>query len=268
MKSRDITIAAVQTSLYWEDREANLKMFSLLLDAATGQEDVFVLPEMFTTGFSMKPQLFAEPMEARTLDWMRTHAAQHNAVITGSFIVQEDGRYFNRLMWVRPDGSYAFYSKRHLFTMGGEDKHYAPGLGKIIVDLHGWKICPLICYDLRFPVWSRNRWMANGDLLTADYEVLLYVANWPEVRAHAWKTLLMARAIENLSYVVGVNRVGNDGNFIYHSGDSALLDFRGEPIKTAVIGSQEIISSHLSYQLLQEFRKAFPAGRDADQFTI
>ena len=268
MNPRDITVSAIQTTLQWEDRASNLKQFGLWLDSLESKTDLVVLPEMFTTGFSMNPTKLAEKTDGPTLAWMREQAARLNAVITGSIIAEEGGNYFNRLLWVRPDGSFEQYDKRHLFRMGNEDQHYAAGLKKIIVDLHGWKICPLVCYDLRFPVWSRNRWKKENGKLIADYDVLLYVANWPERRAHPWKTLLMARAIENNAYVIGLNRVGNDGNFMYHSGDSAIIDYKGDHLKTAVMGREEIITTTLSYQLLAEFRAAFPAGLDADEFTI
>jgi predicted amidohydrolase len=243
-------------------------MFDQLIGKIGEKTDLIVLPEMFTTGFSMKPEKFAEPVEGKTLAWMREHASKQNAVITGSFIAEENGKYCNMLLWVRPDGSYEKYAKRHLFRMAGEDQHYAMGTKKIIVDLHGWKVCPLVCYDLRFPVWSRNRWTKNGNELIADYDLLIYVANWPESRSHAWKTLLMARAMENQSYVIGVNRIGNDGNFIFHSGDCAIIDFKGNHIKYSVMNKEEIDTAVLSYQQLRDFRKAFPAGMDADAFEI
>jgi omega-amidase len=278
MIPRDITVAAVQSQLYWEDKEANLHMFGEKIRAISSPIDLLVLPEMFSTGFTMNAQKFAEPTDhilkyaeqsnGSTLAWMQKQASILNAVVTGSFIAEEKGRYFNRLMWVRPDGTYEHYDKRHLFRMAGEEKTYSPGDKKLIVDLHGWKVCPLVCYDLRFPVWSRNRWRNVENELVADYDLLIYVANWPERRVAAWKTLLMARAIENISYVVGVNRIGNDGNNIFHSGDSAILDFKGASQKNAVISREEIISDKLSYQLLKEFRTSFPAGMDADAFQL
>jgi omega-amidase len=268
MPNRDLTVTAIQTALHWEDKHANLNHFEKLFERINEKTDLIVLPEMFTTGFSMKPEAFSENSAEPTLNWMRRQAAKMNAVVTGSIIVEEGLNYFNRLLWVRPDGSFEQYSKRHLFRLGNEHNHYTAGNKKLIVDLHGWKICPLVCYDLRFPVWSRNNWTGEGKTLQADYDVLIYVANWPEVRSHPWKTLLMARAMENLSYVVGVNRIGNDGKFIYHSGDSAIIDFKGEYLKTAVFATEDIITTTLSHQLLNEFRTAFPAGMDADSFQI
>ncbi len=265
MIPRDIIVTAVQTQLFWEDREANLHMLGEKLRVLEGPVDLLVLPEMFTTGFSMNPEKYAEPTDGKTLHWMRHQANLLNAVVTGSFMVVEEGKYYNRLLWVRPDGTYLHYDKRHLFSLAGEEKHYTAGEEKLIVDLHGWKVCPLICYDLRFPVWSRNRWNKNA---TADYDLLIYVANWPERRSKAWKTLLMARAIENVSYLVGVNRIGNDGGNVLHAGDTAIIDFKGEHIKSAIIGREEIISEKLSYPQLEAFRKSFPVGMDADQFSL
>ncbi len=268
MTPRDITVAAVQSQLHWEDAAANRYMFGNKLRELGEPVDLVVLPEMFTTGFSMDAARLAEPENGPTLAWMQKHASLMQATITGSFIVEDNGRYFNRLLWVRPDGSYERYDKRHLFRMAGEDRHFAAGTQRLVVDFHGWGICPLVCYDLRFPAWSRNRWRQEGDFLAAEYDVLIYVANWPELRSHAWKTLLMARAMENISYVIGLNRVGNDAANNYYSGDSAIISYRGEPEKTAIIGREEIIVSKLSWQSLAEFRRRFPAGMDADEIQI
>jgi omega-amidase len=268
MIPRDISVAAIQSQLFWEDKEANLHMFGEKIRNISGPLDLLVLPEMFTTGFSMNTKKLAEQTDGPTLAWMQKQASNLNSVVMGSIIAEEAGKYFNRLLWVRPDGTFSHYDKRHLFRMGNEDKHFSAGTEKIIVDLHGWKVCPLVCYDLRFPVWSRNRWKKSGTELVADYDLLVYVANWPEVRAKVWRTLLMARAMENNSYVIGVNRVGNDANNMLHSGESAILDFKGEPLKTGIVAREEIIFSKLSYQLLKEFRTAFPAGMDADNFSI
>lgn len=267
---KDISVSVIQSMLHWEDRDANLKMFDRLIESIGQKTDLIVLPEMFTTGFSMNPQKLAEPTEGPALEWMRAKAKVTNAVVTGSVMTHENGKYYNMLLWVRPDGTFEKYPKRHLFRMAGEEKKFEMGTKKIIVELNGWKICPLVCYDLRFPVWSRQRWTNSsaGDALKADYDVLIYVANWPEVRSHVWKTLLMARAMENNSYVIGVNRIGNDGNFMFHSGDSAIIDFKGAPLKTAIMGKEEVVTTVLSRQLLDEFRKAFPAGLDADQFLL
>ncbi|HET6992779.1 MAG TPA: amidohydrolase [Bacteroidia bacterium] len=268
MIPRDITVAAVQSPLFWEDKEANLHMFGEKIRAISTPLDLLALPEMFTTGFSMQPEKLAEKTDGPTLAWMQKQASNLNSVVTGSIIAEENGNYYNRLLWVRPDGTYVHYDKRHLFRFGNEEKHYTPGTQKLIVDLHGWKVCPLVCYDLRFPVWSRNRWKKNGTELIADYDLLVYVANWPERRGKVWKTLLMARAMENNSFVLGVNRIGNDIDNILHAGESAIIDFKGEYLKSAIISREEIISTKLSYQLLKEFRTSFPAGLDADNFSI
>lgn len=268
MNPRNINVAAIQNILHWEDREANFRLFDLIFETIEKNTDLIVLPEMFTTGFSMNPEKLAEKTEGPTLEWMRKKAEKHNAVITGSIIAEENGIFYNRLLWVRPDGTFEQYNKRHLFRMAGEDKVFASGDKKLIVDLHGWKVCPLVCYDLRFPVWSRNRWEKSGTDLIADYDLLIYVANWPERRAHPWKTLLMARAIENNSYVIGVNRIGNDGNFIYHSGESAIIDFKGEHIKSGIFAKEDILYASLSWNELAAFRSAFPAGMDADKFSV
>ncbi|TND10278.1 MAG: Nitrilase/cyanide hydratase and apolipoprotein N-acyltransferase [Bacteroidetes bacterium] len=261
----DLRITLVQTSLVWENRDANLAMLSKKLDGIAEQTDLIVLPEMFTTGFSMKPENLAEPANGPALEWMRKTAAQKKCTITGSVIAKENGNYFNRLYWVNASGEVQQYDKRHLFRMAGEHNHYTGGTKNITVELKGWRIRPQICYDLRFPVWSRNAWTKN---LEAEYDVLIYVANWPERRSHPWKSLLVARAIENQAYVIGVNRVGNDGNAISHSGDSAAIDFKGELLANMIPGKEEITTCSLSYAALEDFRKIFPVGMDADEFKI
>lgn len=256
----DLKITIIQTPLHWENKEKNLEMFSKKLASITEATDVIVLPEMFSTGFSMKPEKFAEPMNGPTMDWITTKAKEKNCVITGSFIAEENGKYFNRMVWMKPDGTFSIYDKRHLFRMGDEHNHYSFGKNKLVVELKGWKICPLVCYDLRFPVWSRN--------VKSEYDVLIYAANWPERRNHHWKTLLLARAIENQSYVIGVNRIGDDGNAISHSGDSAVIDPRGLIISKTKANEESIETVTLNYSELAEYRKAFPAALDADGFKI
>jgi len=193
-------------------------------------------------------------------------AKEKNCVITRSIAVKEKDKLFNRLYWVKPDGTHQFYNKRHLFKMAGEHKHFTAGEEKIMVELKGWKICPLICYDLRFPVWSRNKW--NKETHAADYDVLLYVANWPEVRSYPWKQLLIARAIENQSYLIGVNRIGEDGNKFPHSGDSSIINPRGEIISKIKAYEDATETISLSWSYLADFRKIFPVGSDADDFQI
>ena len=264
----DLSVTLIQTALHWEDREANLAHFSRLIDGLHAPGDLIVLPEMFTTGFSMKPNGLAEPVNGKALQWMKKTAQEKNAVLTGSVIVEERGKFFNRLYWVTPQGEVLHYNKRHLFRMAGEHEQYSSETEMITPVLKGWRIRPLVCYDLRFPVWSRNRWTRSAEGLRADYDVLLYVANWPERRRHPWRSLLVARAIENQAYVAGLNRVGEDGNGISHSGDSALIDFKGETIAAAGEGKEAIVPGIFSYGDLEEFRKVFPVGMDADEFEI
>ncbi|MFD3001385.1 amidohydrolase [Pontibacter toksunensis] len=255
----DLRITIVQTALHWQDAEKNRRMFSVKLTDAAPQTDLIVLPEMFTTGFSMEAEALAEEAAGPTLIWMQQEAKKHQAVITGSVMVKENGYYFNRLYWVRPDGSYTKYNKKHLFRMAKEHHTYTAGGEKIVVKLNGWNICPLVCYDLRFPVWSRN--------VSNSYDLLLYVANWPQIRSLAWRSLLQARAIENVAYVAGVNRVGTDGNSHPYSGDSAIIHPKGHHLlQTNQIEGIHTLS--LSKQELTDFREAFPAHLDADAFRL
>lgn len=261
---QDLKITIIQSDLHWEDIGANLAMFEEKI-WKIGQTDVIVLPEMFTTGFSMNAKRLGEMMNMRTFKWMKQMADQTGALVLGSFIANVHDRYYNRLLWMEPGGNFKTYDKRHLFRMEDEHQVYAPGESLLIGHWKGWRICPLICYDLRFPVWSRNRW--NASLKKASYDVLIYVANWPKVRANAWDTLLKARAIENLSYVVGVNRVGMDGNGVEHSGNSGIIGPKGEPIFT--VDSVEAVKTiELNAHSLQAYRDRFPAFLDADDFTI
>lgn len=255
----DLKVALVQTDLYWENTTANLASLEEKIATITELVDIIVLPEMFSTGFTMNPASVAEPMNLTTTKWMQQVAAQTGAVVMGSFVAKEGTNYFNRLLWVEPNGTYDFYDKRHLFRMAREQESYTGGTKRIIKEWKGWKICPLICYDLRFPVWSRN--------VALDYDLLVYVANWPAIRSHVWNTLLQARAIENLSYVVGVNRVGNDGNGIPHTGDSAVIDFKGEVLERKSI-EEGILIHTLQREALTTFRDKFPAFLDADEFLL
>ncbi|PVY44105.1 amidohydrolase [Pontibacter virosus] len=256
---QDLRITIIQTALHWQDATANRAMFSEKLAAVAPATDLIVLPEMFTTGFSMQASELAEEAEGPTLQWMKVEAARYNAVLTGSVIVKEGENYYNRLYWVRADGTHEHYNKRHLFRMAKEHHSYTAGKEKLLVELKGWNICPLVCYDLRFPVWSRN--------MNSQYDLLLYVANWPKPRNYAWSTLLQARAIENLSYVVGVNRVGTDGNGHPYTGDSAIIHPKGHKLlETAEAEGVHTIT--LTKQELTDFREAFPAHLDADDFTL
>lgn len=257
----DLNITIIQTHLYWEDVESNLKHFDSKISNIIEPTDIIVLPEMFTTGFTMNPQQFAEEHAGNGLQWMITKAKEKKCVLVGSISVKDKGQFYNRLYWVKPDGSFQFYNKRHLFKMGNEDQFYTAGSEKLIIDYNGWKICPLICYDLRFPVWSKNQ-------KENCYDVLIYVANWPEVRAYPWKQLLIARAIENQSYVVGLNRIGNDGNGVAHSGDSAVINPRGELMSTIQSHEDKAETLSLSYNYLEDFRSQFPVLLDGDEFEI
>ena len=255
---QNLNIAAIQTSLYWEDIDANLQMFSEKLGAIGKPTDLILLPEMFSTGFSMNSLELAEKMNGKSMEWMHAHAETQNSVICGSLIINDSGHYYNRLIWMRPDGSYMHYDKRHLFRMMDEDKYFSGGTVKMIVELRGWRICPLICYDLRFPVWSRNK---------GDYDCLLYIANWPEPRREAWKSLLTARAHENQAYVLGLNRVGQDGNGIAFPGDSRIIDPKGTVIQSAE-NEDVILTAELDMAVLESFRKKFPVAEDADEFEL
>lgn len=263
-------VSIVQTQLFWEDREKNLDHFERLLQRINEPVNLIVLPEMFTTGFTMQPSTNAESADGRTLNWMKQQATLKNAVITGSVAVTEHGKFYNRLFWVDPNGEVKSYNKRHLFRLAGEDLQYTAGNEKIIVTAEGWKILPLICYDLRFPVWSRNvfRKSVTGEPGQWDYDVLVYVANWPEVRNYPWKQLLIARAIENQCYVVGVNRIGKDGNGYDHSGDSVVINPRGEIISVTRANEESVETITLNREYLDEFRKNFPVGLDADYFEL
>lgn len=257
-----VSISLIQTALFWEDKIRNLAMLEEKIMGISDKTNLVILPEMFSTGFSMKPELLAETMEGETLAWMKRIAVSKKIILTGSLIIQEDGKYYNRLIWMLPNGTLGFYDKRHLFAFAGEDQFYTAGKKRLITSVNGWKINLQICYDLRFPVWSRQQ---PGE--TPEYDLIIYVANWPERRNHAWKTLLMARAIENQCYVIGVNRVGVDGNQINHSGDSMLID----PLGTILFSKEqeEIIHSfELKKDSLTEVRNKFPFWKDADDFHI
>ncbi|MEM9856497.1 MAG: amidohydrolase [Bacteroidota bacterium] len=260
---RDLNVTLIQSDLHWQSPGANLAMFEEKIWQINSGTDLIILPEMFNTGFSMDTAALAEPMNSTSFRWMKQMAEQTKAVITGSMIIKEGKKCFNRLIWMRPDGSYQSYDKRHLFRMAHEHDHFDQGAEKLIVQLHGWSLCPMICYDLRFPVWSRNQTMEDS----LEYDLLIYIANWPAPRVNAWDTLLKARAIENLSYCVGLNRVGKDGNHIDYLGHSAVIGPKGEVL--CDLGENESIQTiKLSQNKLQEYRAKFPAHKDSDTFTI
>ena len=251
-------LALIQTSLFWEDPEKNRKKLGEKINAISESVDLIVLPEMFSSGFTMQPQYVAETMEGETIAWLKHLAKAKDSAITGSLVITEKGNFYNRLVFVFPSGEIQFYDKRHLFTLAGEDKVYTAGSKKLIVEYKGWKICPLICYDLRFPVFSRN---------TEEYDILIYVANWPEIRIKAWDALLKARAIENLSYTIGVNRIGEDGNKFEYNGHSQAINFLGdyqmEPVEAKGIFIVELNKAEL---LLA--RKKFDFLSDQDSFVL
>ncbi|MCF8374697.1 MAG: amidohydrolase [Bacteroidales bacterium] len=256
---KDLHIALIQTDILWEIIEGNLQNFSELLSHINQPVDLIVLPEMFSTGFSMHSKDMAENIDGKAVNWMKDMAEQKNSCITGSLIIEEEGKYFNRLIWVTPEGTFSHYDKRHLFRLSGEQDHFSAGNKKLIVELKGWKICPQICYDLRFPVWVRNK---------ENYDLLLYVANWPTPRKKVWQILLQARAIENISFVIGVNRIGKDENGYEYSGNSMVIDPKGEIISEIPEGEERVEIVKLSYNELQQFREKFPAWLDADDFEV
>lgn len=259
MEKQDLNIWMVQLDTSWHNPEANRGHIEELISQQEGNADLIMLPEMFSTGFTMSPEEVAEPMNFHTQKWMRLLAERSGAVVTGSIVIKDGSSYFNRLIWMKPNGEFQKYDKRHLFRMAKEHYHYGAGVEKIIVDLKGWRVCPLVCYDLRFPVYSRN--------IDLGYDLLLYVANWPERRVNSWDTLLQARAMENLAYVAGVNRVGQDGYDVAYNGHSAVYGPKGEVI-TFLEGREEILKATLSYAGLQKFREKFPAHLDADRFDL
>lgn len=258
MVANNLRVTTVQTDLVWEDKTANLSLLSSRLESLQSPTDLVVLPEMFTTGFSMNASVLAEGMDGPTVDWMRRQSALLGAAVTGSFVAKENGRYYNRLVFMLPDGNYRVYDKRHLFTLAGEHQAYEAGTEKKVVEWLGWKICPLVCYDLRFPVWSRN---------VEGYDLAVYVANWPERRAHHWRQLLMARAIENQAYLIGVNRIGKDGNGHQYCGDTTVIDYSGE-ILHSIAHQENISTTSLSYEKLHTYRKSLQFLNDKDEFEI
>jgi predicted amidohydrolase len=265
---QSLLITTIQSNLHWENKEANLKMFEEKILQIKEKTNIVVLPEMFTTGFSMQPQILAEKMDGESILWMKKIANKKGIVLTGSLIIEEDGQYFNRLIWMLPNGELGFYDKRHCFSLAGEDQHYTSGTKILIASVGGWKINLCICYDLRFPVWTRQVIHSDPDKEPApEYDVLIYVANWPEKRSHAWKSLLAARAIENQCYVVGVNRIGNDGNGISHSGNSMIIDPMGS-ILYQKEHEEDIHTVVLDKSLLDDVRINLPFWKDADHFLI
>jgi omega-amidase len=260
----DLTVSLIQANLHWEDVAANLAMFDQKIDSIKERTEVIILPEMFSTGFSMQSERLAQTMDGSAVQWMKQKAKEKNVIITGSLIIEEGGEYFNRLIWMLPNGTFGIYNKRHLFGFAGEHDHYTAGDKRLIAQVKGWKLNLSVCYDLRFPVWARNSILENGE---PAYDVLINVANWPERRNTPWRALLQARAIENQCYVIGLNRVGNDGNDIYHSGDSSIIDPIGEIIYHKA-HDEDVFTYTLSRSHLNELRARFPFLKDADRFII
>lgn len=258
-----LTITTIQSNLIWEEKSANLRLLEQKIAGIEEKTEIVVLPEMFNTGFSMRPQALAETMDGETVEWMKRVSRENGIVLTGSLMIEEAGNYYNRLVWMLPNGQHGHYDKRHLFAFGEEDKHYSPGNKRLIASVKGWKINLLVCYDLRFPVWARQKKNEAG----AEYDVLIYVANWPERRSHAWKTLLCARAIENQCYVVGVNRVGSDGKNVYHSGNSLVIDPLGQ-VLYHMADEEDVNTITLQKEMLEDVRSKFPFWKDADSFNI
>jgi len=255
-----LKITLIQTHLFWEDKGANLALLEQKIVNQEEPTEVVILPEMFTTGFSMQPALHAETMEGPGVQWMRRIAMTQKIILTGSLIIEEKGQYYNRLIWMLPNGALGYYDKRHLFAFAGEDQHYTAGNKRLIASVKGWKINLQICNDLRFPTWSRQA-------APNEYDVLVYVANWPEKRSPAWKTLLVARAIENQAFVVGVNRVGLDGKNIAHSGNSMVVGPLGEVLFHSA-DQESVFQITLQRDELEQTRTQFPFWKDADFFTI
>jgi omega-amidase len=257
----NLKITVFQGYLFWENTDKNLQNISLRLSGGIREKtDLIILPEMFSTGFTMDAERLAEPMDGKTTKWMHQIAQQYDCAVTGSIIIKEKDKYYNRLIWMRPNGTYDYYDKRHLFALGKEHNTYTPGTKKLFVELKGWKICPVICYDLRFPVWLRN-------IADNPYDLLIVVANWPERRAMHWRTLLPARAVENQTYVIGVNRVGHDGNEVYHSGDSTCIDPNGNVVYYKR-DEDDVYTFSIIADEVKKARRALPFLKDSDEFEM
>jgi len=258
-----LSVALIQTDIYWKDKSSNLSMFEEKIWSIKEKVDLIILPEMFNTGYSMDAQELAEHINANTGKWMKQMAAQTGAVITGSIIIKDGENCYNRLLWVTPEGEVKHYDKKHLFGMADEDRHFSPGEENIIVKLKGWNILPQVCYDLRFPVWSRNKGVEGKP----SYDMIFFVASWPAPRVNAWDALLKARAIENQSYAIGVNRIGVDGNDVPYVGHTSAYDFKGDTV-CYLDDREEIAIIHLDKEALEDSRARFPFLKDGDKFVI
>ncbi len=261
---QNLNVTIIQSDLVWANPEKNRAYFTHVMGALNEPADLIVLPEMFSTAFNMAPDTCFETMDGQTVHWMKDTAKSKNAVIAGSLLIKEGQNFFNRFLWVRPDGSLSYYDKRHLFRMAGENNVFTGGTAKTIVELNGFRFLLLICYDLRFPVWSKNLCQEGA----YAYDAIIYVANWPASRREHWRTLLAARAIENQAYVIGVNRIGKDFNGTAHTGDSIILSPKGETLCAIPPDTAQTESVELNMLTLTAYRKAFPAGADWDNFII
>lgn len=253
-----LTVSMIQTSTHWHDAAANREMFNNWLDQVPHQADLVLLPEMFSTGFTMDSAAVAESMRGETVTWLTEQAVARAKALCGSVVIAAEGEYFNRLICAMPNGELVTYDKRHRFRMAGEHEHYQAGGEKVVFEIAGWRICPMVCYDLRFPVWFRN---------TGDYDALICVANWPAVRQHAWNTLLRARAIENQAYVAAVNIVGRDGADVDYRGGTAVYSPEGETM-AELFDSEQIVTCVLDPEPMVRLREQFPVWQDADNFSL
>lgn len=261
---QNLKIVIIQADIAWEDIDQNLNNFDIKLNQIVDTPELIILPEMFNTGFTMNVAKCAEDVNGKTINWLKKKASEKKCIITGSLLLKDEGKIYNRMFWICPDGSCQTYNKRHLFRMALEHHTITQGMVRKIVHINNWKINLQVCYDLRFPVWSKN----NFSNEQYDYDVLLYVANWPAIRSYAYKSLLIARAIENQSFVVWVNRVGNDGNGVYHSGDSMVIDPLGNVVAMAKPSIEELLSVEIHRMILNKCREKFKVGLDWDKFHI
>ena len=255
----ELKVIGIQTDLVWENPSENRTNLAKLIHQLDNDVDLIVLPEMFTSGFTMEPNKVAETMDGKTIDWMKTIAKNKNCAITGSLIITENDNFYNRLLFVHPSGKIEMYDKRHSFTLAGEHEKYTSGNATLIVNYKGWKICPFICYDLRFPVWSRN---------TKNYDLLIFMANWPVKRINAWDILLKARGIENMSYTIGVNRIGLDANDYKYSGHSAIIDYLGKELSILEANKSGIVTAILNRKNQNKTRNSLGFLNDKDTFEI
>lgn len=254
----DLNLTLIQAEIAWLKKDENLEKFSRLIEIADPLSNIIILPEMFSTGFTMDPAPVAEEMDGPTIKWMQEKSENAGAVITGSIVITENGKYYNRLIWMNPDGSFEYYDKKHLFALSGETEHYTAGTKKLIIEFKDWKICPVICYDLRFPVWLRNK---------EDYDLMIVVANWPMARSGQWEHLLSARAIENQCYVAGVNRIGKDGNNFAYDGTSMVVNADGDTL-TRTVGFERMSFVKIKHYLMEQTRRELPFLNDRDAFEI